>query len=194
MVAETLVPKVMVMDEKGRPIGESPHDVKMVPKHPTVETIPWSTWLEKEVELNPIHRSTTAKIMFWMNHEFVHRAWNTRCPIAVIRKAFRVCVLTTETLRSKELVVPLFVKRLASVVAEDAQTCLHPNSVSVVVSWPKKDIEIDKDEEEVRLNVQPEVKLPALDADGSTLTWKPSDAAHPFWVIKRDADHSEANA
>ena len=68
-----------------------------------------------------------------------------------------------------------------------------------MVSWTptviaKKDIEIDEGEEEVRLNVQPEVRLPALDADGSTLTWKPSDAAHPFWVIKRDADHSEANA
>ena len=51
-----------------------------------------------------------------------------------------------------------------------------------------------EDEEVVRLMVQPEVRLPELDADGSTLRWKPSDAAHPLWVIKRNAHHFDANA
>ena len=193
VVAEALVPKVMLLDEKGRPIGE--HET-VSKHHDVVETIPWAIWMKQAGQRNPTH---TAKNIFWIAHDCMHTDWNTLCPITVVRKGHVTSVLTTQSIRSKALVVPLFVKKPISVVAEEGQTFLHPNSVSVVVSWPptviaKTDIEIDKKEEEVRLNVRPEVTFPARDADGSTFTWKPSDVVHPFWLIKREADHSEANA
>ena len=42
--------------------------------------------------------------------------------------------------------------------------------------------------------IQPEVRLPEIDADGSKLKWKPSDCAHPFWVIKRASEDNQEEA
>ena len=88
----------------------------------------------------------------------------------------------------------------------------HHHAVPVMVSWPKDDKkkeeneegEVEKngkqkdknedDEEVVRLMIQPEVKLPEIDADGSKLKWKPSDCAHPFWVIKRASEYNQEEA
>ena len=93
-------------------------------------------------------------------------------------------------------------KKPNSVLARQDNTH-HHHAVPVTVSWPKDDkkkeeneeAEVEKNgkqkdkdedvEEVVRLMIQPEVRLPEIDADGSKLKWKPSDCAHPFWVIKR---------
>ena len=75
---------------------------------------------------------------------------------------------------------------------------LHPNSVSVVVSWPPSasavnDVKSDMGDVEVRLKVQPELKFPTNGPKG--LEWTQSDVVHPFWFIQRaDKNDIEANA
>ena len=102
-------------------------------------------------------------------------------------------------------------KKSASVVAGHDEKHLQ-HTVPVIVSWPKdekkkggneeaevekngKQKDKDKDvEEKVRLMIQPEAKLPEIDADGSKLKWKQSDCAHPFWVMKRASEDNQEEA
>ena len=102
----------------------------------------------------------------------------------------------------------MFLKKPSSVVTEDEGGTLHPKAVAAVVSWSESaNAVIDVDEEtspgdgethgdvesQVRMRVQPELKLPTIGAKG--LEWTQSDAVHPFWFIQRpDKDDTIANA
>ena len=94
----------------------------------------------------------------------------------------------------------MFVKKQSSVVTEDEGATIHPKAVGVVVTWWRSAIAVVNLEDEagskdvdVRLKVQPELKLPTKGAKG--LEWTQSDAVHPFWFIQRaDKNHIEANA
>ena len=82
------------------------------------------------------------------------------------------------------------------------------HAVPVTVSWPKNDKKKEENEEadvekngtqkdkheEVKLMIEPEVKLPESDGDDSTLKWKQSDCAHPFWVIRRASEDNQEEA
>ena len=108
--------------------------------------------------------------------------------------------MATKALRVGELVVPLFLKKPSSVVTEDEGGTLHPKAVAAVVSWSESanavanaEEEVCSSDVEVRLRVQPELKLPTKGAKG--LDWTQSDAVHPFWFIQRtDKNEIEANA
>ena len=129
VVTEPLVPKVISMDQDGRP--SSYHEtVAVQPK--TVEAIPWSTWAKKQTKRNP---NSTAKLLFLMAIDSLHQNWSTPCPIALVRKGNVIQAKATRALRVGELVVPLFVKKPSSVVTEDEGGTLHPKAVAAVVSW-----------------------------------------------------------
>ena len=206
----TLVPKVLKLDADGRPIAG--HETVTKSKgQTTVENIPWDVWLLKEIEPNGGNSFRRASSLFWMTHESVHSSWDTACPITIVRKNNSAKVVTLIDIRARELVLPLFVKRPTSVVAGHDNT-QHQHAVPVIVSWPKhekkkeeneeaevekngKQKDKDKDVEEVvRLMIQPEVRLPETDADGSKLKWKQSDCAHPFWVMKRASEDNQEEA
>ena len=86
-------------------------------------------------------------------------------------------------------------------VMEEEGLTLHPKAVTATVSWTVAVSEaeqiagiegIDK-ELEIRVSVQPELKLPTKGPKG--LEWAQSDSVHPYWFIKRtEMDESEANA
>jgi hypothetical protein len=182
------------MDADGRPMSQH-ETVQLETK--AVETIPWSTWAEKETKRNP---NNTAKLLLLMAIESLHQNWSTPCPIALVRKGNVIQALATKALRVGELVVPLFLKKQSSVVTEGAT--IHPKAVCVVVSWSESATAVVNVEDgagssdvEVRLNVHPELKLPTNGAKG--LEWAQSDAVHPFWFIQRadkDKNEIEANA
>ena len=194
VVTEQLVPKVIEMDENGRPTS---HHETLSIQTKAVETIPWSTWAEKETKRNP---NNTAKLLLLMAIDSLHQNWSTPCPIALVRKGHVIQAMATKALRVGELVVPLFFKKQSSVVTEDEGATIHPKKVGVVVSWSesatavgKSEDEVDSRDVEVRLHVQPELKFPMNGAKG--LEWTHSDTVHPFWFIQRaDKNEIEANA
>ena len=195
VVTEVLVPKVIEMDADGRPMSE--HETVAKPRIIEVETIPWTTWAEKETKRNP---NESAKLFLLQAINSLHENCRTPCPIALVRKEKTVQALATKPLRVGELVIPLFFKKQSSVVTEDEGATIHPKAVDVVVTWSGSatatadgEHEADSSDVEVRLKVQPELKLPANGANG--LKWTQSDAVHPFWFIQRTGkDESEANA
>ena len=71
---ETLVPKEISMDKNGRPV--SAHETAAV-KATTVETIPWSTWAEKQTKRNP---NNTAKLLLLMAIDSLHQNWSAPLP------------------------------------------------------------------------------------------------------------------
>ena len=180
------MPKVLRLDVDGRPIAG--HETVTKSKDQTVENIPWNIWFVKEIEPNDGNLFRKASTLFWMAHDSVHSSWDTACPITIVRKNNSAYVVALDDIRARELVAPLFVKRSASVVAEDDRMH-HQHSIPVTVSWPKNDKKKEEDEEgEVEKNgkqkdkneddeevvrrlmilmIQPEVELPEIDADGS---------------------------
>ena len=194
VVTEQLVPKVIEMDADGRPTS---HHETVPLQTKAVETIPWSTWAEKETKRNP---NKTAKLFLLQAIDSLHENCRTPCPIALVRKEKTVQALATKPLRVGELVIPLFFKKQSSVVTEDEGATIHPKAVGVVVTWSGSvtatadgENEAGSSDVEVRLKVQPELKLPANGANG--LKWTQSDVVHLFWFIQRTGkDESEANA
>ena len=71
VVTEPLVPKVISMDADGRPLS-SHETVALQTK--TVETIPWSTWAEKQTKRNP---NNTAKLLLLMALDSLQQNWIT---------------------------------------------------------------------------------------------------------------------
>ena len=128
------MPKVLRLDVDGRPIAG--HETVTKNKDQTVESIPWNIWFEKEIEPNDGNLFRKASTLFWMAHDSVHSSWDTACPITIVRKNNSAYVVALDDIRARELVVPLFVKRSASVVAEDDRI-LHPHSIPVTASWSK---------------------------------------------------------
>ena len=137
-----------------------------------------------------IARLPFVDLEFLMAIDSLHQNWITPCPIALVRKGPVIQALATKALRVGELVVPLFLKKQSSVVTEDEGATIHPKAVGVVVTWWTSAIAVVNLEDEagskdvdVRLKVQPELKLPTKGAKG--LEWTQSDAVHPFWFIQR---------
>ena len=212
VVTEQLVPKVIEMDADGRPISE--HET-LRQQIQAVEVIPWSTWAEKETKRNP---NNIAKLFLLMAIDSLHENWSTPYPIALVRKGNVIEAKATKALRVGELVVPLFFKKQNSVVTEEGGGTIHPKAVDVQVIWPEEvDVKaaelrgdggdksttppakppqqtaIAETHVQVRLKVQPELKLPTSGAKG--LDWTQSDAVHPFWFIQRTEKHEfESNA
>ena len=124
----------------------------------SVDAIPWSTWAERETRRNP---RNIAKLLLFMAIDSVHQNWSTPCRIALISKGNGIQALATETLQVGELMVPLFVKKHNSVVTEDEGVTIHPKAVGVVVTWSESATALETSRDvEVRLKVQPELKLP----------------------------------
>jgi len=75
VVTEQLVPKVIEMDADGRPTS---HHETVPLRTPAVETIPWSTWADRETKRNP---NNTAKLLLSMAIDSLHQNWNTPAPL-----------------------------------------------------------------------------------------------------------------
>ena len=106
MVTEALAPKVIEMDADGRPLTQ--HETVVTKKQAAVETIPWSTWAEKQTERDDNHM---AKLMLMLAMGQLHDHAATARPLALARKGSVIQALTTRTVEAGELVVPFFLKK-----------------------------------------------------------------------------------
>ena len=139
MVAETLAPKVIQMDADGRPLSQ--HETTVTKNQVVVDTIPWSTWADKQTQRND---SNLAKLMLMLAMGMLHDHATTPIPIALVRKGGVIQALTTRTIEAGELVVPLFFKKQSSMVTAGEGQTVHPQAVCAVVYWaapPSESIE-----------------------------------------------------
>ena len=191
-----LAPKVIRMDEEGRPLSQ--HETMTTKKRQEVETIPWSLWASEQTKRDA---HSMAKMFLSLGMATVHGNDNTPKPIALVRKGGSIQALTTDSLKTRQLVIPLFFKKQSSVVTGCDGTPVHPKAVCAKVSWLatptacEKDAGLECENTEVMVHVQPELKLPMKGDKG--LEWAPSDNVHPFWFIRRtekNEDEAQANA
>ena len=95
-------------------------------KHVAVETIPWSTWAEKQTQRND---REMAKLMLMLAMGMLHDNATTEIPIACVRKGPVIQALATRTIEAGELVVPLFFKKQSSMVTAGEDVTVHPKAV-----------------------------------------------------------------
>ena len=183
-------------DSSGRAVSQ--HETKQ-PKVVDVETIPWTTWLEKQGKRNI---TDTAKFLLSLAMGFVNdNATTSVAPIAFVKKGTTLQALATTDIKAGDLVIPLFFKKHQSICVAAECTNRHPNAVTASVSWDSVVTEEEKlvgiegnGQHTVELIVQPECKLPCRDAKGE-YQWSLSDAVHPFWFINRcNTEATTANA
>ena len=191
-----LVPKVIRMDEEGRPLSQ--HETLTIKKKQEVETIPWSSWASEQTKRDV---NSMAKMLLSLGMASVHGNDITPKPIALVRKSSSIQALTTDSLQTRQLVIPLFFKKQSSVVTVGDGTPIHPKAVCAKVSWTaaptvcEKEAGLECANTDVKVYVQPELKLPMKGDKG--LEWAPSDNVHPFWFIRRtekDGDEAKENA
>ena len=99
-VAETLTPKVTLMDGDGRPV--SGHETMVTKKQVAVDTIAWSTWAEKQTQRND---KDMAKLMLMLAMGMLHDHATTTIPISCVTSGSVIKALTTRTIEAGELVV-----------------------------------------------------------------------------------------
>ena len=165
MVTEALAPKVIEMDADGRPLTQ--HQTVATKKQVAVETIPWSTWAEKQTERSDNHM---AKLMLMLAMGQLHDHATTSRPLALVRKGSVIQALATRTVEGEELVVPLFFKKQSSMVIAGEDATVHPKAVCAVVSWAatlsdhERDagVEVSAGSVQVPVHAQPELKLSAM--------------------------------
>ena len=134
-----------------------------------VETIPWTTWLEKQGTRN---HNDTAKYLLSLAVGFVNGNATTNCvPIAFVKKGPATQALATRNIKVGELVIPLFFKKHQSMYVAADCTNRHPNAVTASVSWDSVVTEEERlvgiegnGQHTVVLIVQLEFKLPCRDA------------------------------
>ena len=104
VVTEKLAPKVILMEEDGRPLSR--HETVVVKKSTVVEPIDWRTWAERQTRRDD---NSMAKMMLMLAMGFLHEHTTTnRIPIMLVRKGSVIQALATQKIRVGELVVPLF--------------------------------------------------------------------------------------
>ena len=196
VVTEELVPKPIEMDADGKPLTQ--HETTFAQQPKAVETIPWSTWSEKQATHNDI---SMAKMIAMLGVGWMHdNAFTDSTPLALVRKGSEIEAKATRTLEIGELMVPLFFKKQSSMHCVGDSGTVHPNAVCVEVSWTTAASDLETEagmegnrEVKIPVHVQPELKLPAKGTDG--LQWSLTSAVHPYWFIKRSKDvDDEANA
>ena len=163
-----------------------------------LETIPWALWASEQTKRDD---NSMAKMLLSLGMASVHGNDISPKPIALVRKGSSIQALTTDSLQTRQLVIPLFFKKQSSVVTGGDGSQLNHKAVSAKVSWTKaptvceQAAGLEPEEIEVTVHVQPELKLPTKGDKG--WQWSPSDSVHPFWFIKRTErpeDDLQANA
>ena len=140
VVTEALAPKVIELDADGRPLTQ--HETVVTKKQVAVETIPWSTWAEKQTKRND---NQMAKLMLMLAMGELHDHATTSMPLALVRKGSVIQALTTRAIEVGELVVPLFFKKQSSMVTAGEGVTVHPKAVCAVVSWAATLSEVERE-------------------------------------------------
>ena len=194
-VTETLEPKVIVMDEAGRPLTQ--HATVEVKKATPVSAIPWLPWLQEHAKRNT---NEMAKTIVSLALGAVRAQSTTAIPLALVKKGSSIRALATKVLEKGELAIPVFFKKQSSLaVADEAGVTIHPNAVCAVVSWIREptaeEVEAGMEgsaQDSCAVHVQPELKFPSLN-DKGVFEWAQTTAVHPFWFIKRSDKNDEPN-
>ena len=114
-------------------------------------------------------------------------------------KENQLSVVAVEDIKKGELIVPLFVRRPTSIVAEGESEGPHHKSIAVDIEWTEcnvseilqlKGIE-EPVKHEVVLRVNQELRL--HQSNDNPEDWSGHEDLHPFWVIRRQKDGDEIN-
>ena len=177
-----LQPKVATLNGLGN--VTSSHEVYHQPAA-KVETLEWGVFVTKQQEHAPLKQ---ARVLF-INAVRSLQQSTSEMPFALLLTKGKVSLQATRAVSPGELMIPLSLEKDAS-LHHDQEPNLqrHPNAVGGVVTWPvtekEKDSGVEGDSHKIGFLVQPEVRLPCRNNDNK-FTWKPTDAVHPFWTIKR---------
>ena len=121
------------MNAAGRPTTEYEYRAGKEKDH-EVEIIHWHTWFRHT--MGKTHSATVDKSLLMAA---VMDVWDTfpTPPIAFVRQQGKLMCKTTEAVKQRELVVPLFFRNYGSLRAEQTDAARpHPMHVEAEVTWP----------------------------------------------------------
>ena len=193
VVTDVLMPKVVQLDADGRPTNTEHERVSPTVKANEVRNIPWRVWAENACAQD---EEAVAKLHVHAAMASMHQHLGWDAPIALTVRGQVIKAVATEDIPIGGLKVPLWFKKPSSMVMDRAGASRHPKAVFAEVSWvlpvtpEEREAGCEGDREfKVKILVVPELKLPKVDGEG--FAWTPTDAVHPFWIIKRDGTGGE---
>ena len=192
-----LAPVVTTMDAQGRATTELATVSKK--RALPVDVLPWAKWVELET---PCRDNKLAKLILETVIRRLHRFFMADPPPnSMVRIGKRIEMRTKESIPTGKCVIPIFFRKLHSMVMEGEQEGARPrNGVYCRVEWTRRPVgfaEVAKygereDDVSVKVFIMPEVKVPKGNPD-EALEWTMSEELHPFWFVKRGGAEDTTN-
>ena len=181
-VAEKLVPQSSALDKRGMPIGE--HEITYLKVAQMREILPVDQWLQSHMH-NEVTQDTARRLLLQTCYT-VTRTLRPKYPIRVERNHGVISVFANVDILTGHLVVPLFVRKLTSIVMEGEGSHQHGKSVPVEVEWTEaspslqlQDVGCEKAlEHTITRLVKEEVRLPKEAWEARD--WQGVEDLHPF--------------
>ena len=185
---DVLIPHAAQLDDRGRVHYPPTEYVKPAVLAMTVELRTWWHLIDEEHKLDAL--KAAFRTACW-NCQQQHRLLLQK--IAIIRKGSEHFVKTTGAIAAKQLIIPLFFRKLSSVCTRDEAKANH-YAVDALITRSTTELEqltgIEQQQETCDLVVMPECKVPHAEQGKEP---KPSkgDNMHPFWAINRRQKRDE---
>ena len=179
-----LTPTAASLDDRGRLLSAATAYAKPAVEAMPVALRPWCNLIDREL------KSDAYKSYFRTACWNVQRQHSLlRQEIAIIRKGSEVMVKTKKAIEARQLVIPLFFRKLSSLYAPGERMAHRPHwAVSAAITCTTTELEqlsgIERAENEFDLTVYPEFKVPTAEPGQRPQATKGSDM-HPFWAITR---------
>ena len=179
-----LTPTAASLDDRGRVLSAATAYAKPAVEAMPVALRPWCSLIDSELKIDAY------------KSYFRTACWNVqrqhsllRQEIAIIRKGSEVMVKTKKAIEARQLVIPLFFRKLSSLYAPGERMAHRPHwAVSAAITCTTTELEqlsgIERAENEFDLTVYPEFKVPTAEPGQLPQATKGSDM-HPFWAITR---------
>ena len=179
-----LTPTAASLDDRGRVLSAATAYAKPAVEAMPVALRPWCRLIDSELKIDAY------------KSYFRTACWNVqrqhsllRQEIAIIRKGSEVMVKTKKAIEARQLVIPLFFRKLSSLYAPGERMAHRPHwAVSAAITCTTTELEqlsgIERAENEFDLTVYPEFKVPTAEPGQLPQATKGSDM-HPFWAITR---------
>ena len=177
-----LTPTAASLDDRGRVLSAATAYAKPAVEAMPVALRPWCNLIDREL------KSDAYKSYFRTACWNVQRQHSLlRQEIAIIRKGSEVMVKTKKAIEARQLVIPLFFRKLSSLYKPGGHIHCHW-AVSAAITCTTTELEqlsgIERAENEFDLTVYPEFKVPTAEPGQRPQATKGSDM-HPFWAITR---------
>ena len=172
------------MDARGRPVGASEECRR---PEAAVQVIQHKDWLQAVAQESK--RDFLKAVFRTAVHEFQGMFAVFEQPIVIVRKESNVYVKATRNVPEKQIVIPLFFRKLTSVYHyEEVAAHVPLTAVDAELTWAltekERSVGMEEDEHEAPMKVVPEFKAPPS-VEGKPPVAARNDNIHPFWAITR---------